>query len=354
MNKNITVGFWVSYSLPKKITPRLELYFATACMYDVNFFAFSTKDIDIANKTINGTFWEKGQFVKKNTPMPALFDFRLGNNLDRKFPDVYNVLKQSGYQVSRRGIGDKSDNAKWLLKGSYADYAIETQDYVNCSVKHLLSKHNAIILKPRSGSNGEGIYKIKQESADTVLINYLDEQREDKLENFIIQNHAMFKEREYIAQAYVNSTTLDGSPMDIRLNLARGKSGEWGISVMYFRLGGSSYIGTNMGKEQKSHSIAVSKSLSYQLGEQEGQRVYEELKNFAKDFPEYFQKKIEFIIPELALDIGIDRNNGNKLKIFEIGISPGATAVNILEVPSMNVQFYKYLIDTELYKSGSI
>lgn len=343
--RNATVGFWVFDAAPEKITHFVELYFSAACMYNINFFAFSAKDVDINNKTINGVFWEDGQYIRKSIQMPLLFDFRLGSNLDRNFPDILTALRQNGYQVSRRGIGEKNDVSNWLLNGKYAEYVIETQNYVDCSINEFLEKHSIIIFKPSASSSGKGIYKVEKKNNETVRVQYLTDVKEANLNNFILENHDIFMEKRYLVQSYINSTAQDGSPIDIRLNVARGKKGQWRTSILYIRLGGANYIGTNMGTEQRSHSIIVEKSLSYQLGEIEGKRVYNEVKEFAREFPEYFQKKLKFIVPELAIDIGIDRNNGNKLKIFEVGVSPGHSAVNLSTVPSLNIQFYKYLID---------
>ena len=343
--ENARVGFLVTYSVPDTVTKLLEGYFAAACMYDVDFFAFSPKDVDIEKNEIMGTFWENGKYIKKITPMPVLFDFRIGGNVDRKFPEILNALKQSGYQVSRRGIGDKSEVSKWLLKGPFAEYVIETQDYKDCSVKDFIDKHKTVILKPSAGSSGIGIYKVELKSKDIVKVQYLTEVKELKLSDFIAENHDMFIKKRYLIQKYIKSTAMDGSPIDIRLNVARGKNGNWGTSVLYIRFGGGSYIGTNMGTEQRSHSIVADKSLSYQLGEKEGQRVYREILAFARSFPEYFQKKLKFLVPELSIDVGIDRNNGNQLKLFEVGVSPGHSAVNLSAVPPMNMQFYKYLIN---------
>jgi len=212
-------------------------------------------------------------------------------------------------------------------------------------VRGFLTKHNVVILKPSAGSSGKGIYKVELKSNDTVMVHYLTDIKEVSLEGFMSENHDMFIEKKYLIQTYINSTAMDGSPIDIRLNVARGKNGNWGISVLYIRFGGGSYIGTNMGTEQRSHSIVADKSLSYQLGEIEGQRVYREIIAFARTFPEYFQQKIKFLVPELSIDIGFDRNNGNRLKLFEVGVSPGHSAVNLSAVPAMNMQFYKYLLE---------
>jgi hypothetical protein len=318
------------------------MFFAAACMHKIKYFAFCTKDVDLENQTINGTFWEDGEFVKKITPFPTLFDFRLGNTLDRKNPEVY--------QVSRHGIGDKFSNAKWLLEGKFADFVIESQSYADCSIKEFLNKHKTIILKPSGGSNGEGIYKIEKKRGYTVSVHYLADKTTQSLDEFIEQNHAMFIENKYMVQAFINSSTVDGVPMDVRLNVARGKNGIWETSFLYIRLGSGNYLGTNMGTEQRSSTNAVLPSLKYQFGEEEGKRIHNEIKNFAKTFPNFFQRKVKFTLPEMALDIGIDRNNGNCLKLFEVGIGPGATSIKFSVIPNINVQFYKYLIEQKFSK----
>ncbi|MCL1880708.1 MAG: YheC/YheD family protein [Oscillospiraceae bacterium] len=354
MNKQ-KVGFWVRNSAPDKVTHMMHLFYAAACMYGVTFFSFSAKDVDLKTKTIKGLFWENGEFVKKTTPMPELFDSRYGWSLDRKHPEVFELLKEHGYQVTRRGIGTKSDNSAWLLKeGKFTDCVIDSKNYGDGVIEELLEKYKIIILKPSAGSNGDGIFKLSksENNKNKVTVHYLTDKTDEYLDDFINKHHRDLFKRKYMVQAFVDSTTLDGAPMDVRLNVARGKNAEWETSLIYIRLGSASYLGTNMGTEQRSSTNAVLQSLKFQLGEDEGKRVFEEIQKFAKEFPVHFQKKLRFMAPELCFDIGIDRNDGNKLKLFEVGVSPGATSIKFSVVPTLNVQFYRYLIDNKIYLKG--
>ncbi|MCL2855190.1 MAG: YheC/YheD family protein [Defluviitaleaceae bacterium] len=345
-DKNNMVGYWLPTADSKTdtISRNMEAYFASALMYGVNFFVFSSKDVDIENELVNGTFWEDGKYFKKIVPMPIVFDLRLGSGVHKKSPDVLQALNQSGYRVSRAYIGTKLVNSMRLSKGKFSSFLIDYARYGEDKIESFLEKHGTIILKPESGSNGKGIYKLQHSDQDTVEVHYLTDKTKMKLADFIAENREVLQKK-YLMQRFIESTTSDGSPMDIRLNMARGKGGKWGLNLVYIRLGNASYVGTNIGKEMRARSIDVRGALSFQLGAKEGKRIYEEVKKFATDFPEYFQKRVDFIIPELCIDIGIDRGDENKLRIFEIGVSPGGVFPYNMIYPSENIQFYKYLME---------
>lgn len=343
-----TVGYWKK-SIPinqNKIAATDITRFAMSSMYSIDFFLFTAKDVDLKKKTINGLFWDKEnlKFFRKETIYPKLIDFRMGGNLHKLHPEIFSEFKENSYIVTSNLIGSKSENNKWLEKTKFKENTIPTSNEISKEkLNEMLDMHNKIILKPSTGSNGRGIYKISKTEDGLVDVHYETEKYITKIEEFLENNETLFKEKKYLVQAYIESTSLEGNPMDVRLNLARRSKGIWEISGLYLRLGGSSYIGTNMGKEQKSNSINVLDSLKYQFGEEEGNKVYNKIQKMALEFPEIYQKKLKFTTPELCLDLGIDRET-KQIYIFEVGVSPGNTAMPADKVPIHNVEFYNYLL----------
>jgi len=352
VKKDTAIGLFVSDSTPSKVlssnkSSLVLSYFAFACMYGINFFMFSPTDVDWDNNTVDGVFLKDGEFVRLKTPLPAFVFWRWGNPLDKKFNAMKKRLKKSCYQVYRYW-NDKNKFTSWLLQGKYADYAIETRAYEDGAVNDFLARHNSMILKPIFGQKGKGIYKVEKQGKDTVMVSYLEDKKEMKLEDFIAQNHDTFTKNQYTLQPFVDSTTLEGAPMDIRLCMARGAHGEWCATALYFRFGGVGNVTTNTILSTRSRSPYVLQGLSHQLGKKEGRRLYNEILNIQKNFPEYYQNNNKecknFIIPEIALDIGIDRNNGNQLKFFEVGFTPGSAGIDRALLASTNMQFFKYLM----------
>jgi len=345
-----SVGFWINKVDPNDLKTLVRARFATAEQYDVKFFVFSHEDVDINNRTINGLFWDKFNrvYIRKIVKYPMIIDYRLGNGLDRKYPLVYESLKANSYIASRRTIGTKEQIQKKMLRGNFDKYVIPTYKYDGMlNIKELCKELKTIILKPSRGSNGRGIIKIT-ENGENYIVHYLTdiiEMTHTELLEYLKTNI----NEDYIAQKFIKSHTDDNIAIDVRLNVARGIDGKFKIAALYFRYGGKGYVGTNMGKSDKSITINVKGALKSNFGTVQGVKIYNEIQSLARTFPEEFNKSVSFIIPELAIDIGIDRVDG-QLYFFEIGVSPGTTAVVPYGIAEQNIEFYRYIFENGVVK----
>ncbi|MCL1924417.1 MAG: YheC/YheD family protein [Defluviitaleaceae bacterium] len=355
-NLNNIVGYWVKSVNPNKISATNKTRFGICSMYGIDFFIFSAKDVNLEEQTINGLFWDKEnfQFARKKVGFPPLIDFRMGGGLHREHPNIFNSLKLKSYIIPSNKIGGKDEVGKWLLNTQFKENVIPTtEDISETKINEILNTYNSIILKPTTGSNGRGIYKISKDNGSKIKVHYETKIYTTTLSDFLNNNFHIFKTTKYLAQAFINSTSIDGQPIDIRLNLARGVRGKFYISDLYARFGGFNYIGTNMGREQRAVSIAALETLKYQFGEKDGQNLYKKIQDLGEKFPNVFQKKLKFITPELCLDLGIDRES-KQIYIFEVGVSPGNSAMKADKIPIYNVEFYKYLLDEYEVNDGKL
>jgi len=342
-DKEKTAGYWLRDS--NKLGALDRARFALAEFLNVKFFCFDINDIDLEKKEINGLFYnrEEEKYERRVTKYPNLVDYRLANCFEKKHEDAFNSIKETSYIVQNKNIGSKNQVNKKIEASKFAKNRIETYPYDSSKIRELLSKHGTLILKPSTGSNGRGIYKLTAKSEDVYTLHYLEQSQEISHNDCINKFEAEFEES-YIMQEYIDSTTRDGIPIDIRLNVARGLNGKFRTTVLYCRYGSKEYIGTNMGKAARSVSKDVRSNLKWHFGDDNGQKLYDDLKEFEKGFPDEFQKKTSFLIAELCFDIGINRAT-NTLHIFEVGVSPGTSAIiPPYELAEQNVGFYKYLL----------
>jgi len=349
-DNNGLVGYWIKNA--NKLSTLDRARFAQAVFLGINFFIFDIRDVNIDEKTINGLFYSHpdGEYRRKVTRYPDLFDYRLANSFERKYPKAFDSIKADSYVVQRRGIGTKKQVAKKIEKGKFAHYGIKTYPFDINVLEQLLNQHKlGLVLKPNRGSNGKGIYKVTPKSEGIYTLHYL-ETRQDVSYKELVDDYISVLENaeDYLIQEYIDSTTRDGVPMDVRLNVARGLGGEFGVTACYCRYGSKEYLGTNMGKASRSIVKDVLGALKWHFGEDKGKELHDDVIKIGKLFPEEFQKTTSFLISELALDIGINRAT-NTLHFFEVGVSPGTLAITPYEVAEQNVGFYKYL-----FKSGVV
>ena len=343
-----TVGYWISKVFLSNMQTLQRARFAAALQYGVEFFTFCNEDVNIDKQTINGLFWDKESrtYVNKTVKYPMIVDYRLNSQLDIKYPEVYQSLKNNSYIASKRGIGTKDRVQAKISQGSFAKYIIPTHKFdENTDIKELCEKYKTIILKPVGGANGDGIIKIA-ENEDKYNVHYLTEIKEvahTKLMDYLQVMIEGGKHKKYIVQKFIKSQTVDNIAMDIRLNLVRGIEGKFHVSNLYTRYGGKGYVGSNMGRGERCAGLNIRKDLKYHFGEQRGKDFYKEIRIIARKFPDEFQKKVSFALSELAIDIGIDKDE-MKLYFFEINGQPGAV-LKPYEIAEHNIGFYRYLFE---------
>lgn len=348
------IGFWISNSKPERLPTLVRARFMVAAAYQVPFFAFCSRDVDLERQKIQGTFFEDGAYVKRETDFPQYIDLRLGTGIHKKNRTITEALKTKGTFIPNASIGTKDQiNQKLLQDETHCKYAIPSYTwYPNLDISAIVDHYGTIILKPKNGSNGRGIYKITNTSPNYYEIHYLTE-KTPMTRGQLLHNVQALDLKNYMIQQYINSSTQEGTPFDIRLNVACGLDGTYKITSFYARYGAGGYVGTNMGKAEKTQSVNVKGSLIYQFGEKEGKRLYEEIISLSQTFPVYFASTKKILLPELAMDIGVCRDS-KQLYLFEVGVSPGTTVVVPYEIAEQNVGYYKYLIEEKNHDENQL
>jgi hypothetical protein len=100
---------------------------------------------------------------------------------------------------------------------------------------------------------------------------------------------------------------------------------------MFVRIGSVNGIVSNI--QTGSGNIGfVSQLLPVEFGD-EGKGIYNELIKTAKELPQALQKGYGNLLDDLSIGVGIDRNDNNQLKIFDINIQadPLTSDVDTLE-----------------------
>jgi len=310
--------------------------FALAEQYDIEFFSFKLDKIDTESRTITGLFWDNGGFIEKETAYPDIVDdiitFRV---LHKKM--YQDILQDSLFVYTP--LGGKEKQKEILLNSSFSDYVPETRNYSEIDIDHYLNEYDPVIIKPISGSHGSEITKLSRVDSD-YLIQYKHITEQLSTGEYNNQYHDKFsRPGRYIVQQYVDSTTKQGNPFDIRIDVRRDKNGQWQLNRLLPRIGNIKGVVSNISKGGfVSLEIDSFLEVEYDSG---WNAIYDELVYISEKLPDTIQKEYENMIGAFGIDIGIDRNT-NKLSIFEINSNPGFKSY-ILEASEFQAQYYSFL-----------
>jgi len=295
---------------------RMRSFSVLAHSYGEEIFYFIPEKVDMEKKTINGLFFDvdSQKFVEKETAYPYVIDDH--GYFMTQYPDLYKELSRSSLFCYPR-LQSKKKVYSVLKERGYSKYLIDTFDYTtSINIDDLLTKYGNLILKPNRSSMVKDVYKLNKEN------DYYFLQLEDKVEKlsrseFVDKYTAKFLDG-YLVQEYIRSVTNHGNPFNIKITVHRGKGGKWAVAKLFVRIGNVNGIASSI--ETGSGSIGfVNQLLPVEFGE-DGKAIYDELIKTAKELPNTLQDGYSNLLDDLAIGVGIDRDDNNQLKIFDINI----------------------------------
>ncbi|MCL2678308.1 MAG: YheC/YheD family protein [Clostridiales bacterium] len=320
----------------EKDPPVMARYlFALASRYGAEFFCFRPESVDVKNKKITGTFLEKGGYVERETEYPDVIDDVYSFN--RKHKDLYEHLEKFCV-FTFTNLGGKIKVDAILRENREAErYLIETFQYKDVDIGDVLQKYKKVIIKPVRGKPGRSVYRLHKEGGAYAL------QLRDEICRL---SPAQFNEYyakcfcdSYLVQRYVSSRTNAGNPFDLRIHVRRGEDGEWVLVKIYPRIGNVNQIVSNLAQGGSAGDI---KEFLFEEFGSDWKKYYDELVTLSVTIPQLMQNKYDKMIDALGIDVGIDRENENELKIFEVNTFPGAKNFPF-EVAEVMMQYYLFL-----------
>ncbi|MFJ7728018.1 YheC/YheD family protein [Neobacillus sp. NPDC097160] len=223
----------------------------------------------------------------------------LGYGLPNKL-ELYNAVKNtelSSYLPSSQSISDPG------------------------TVLNYLTSMKKIILKPINGAQGYGIYYVKKN--DKTI--HVKTEKQKKIISRIFPNEAklvqwlqpLLKQRSYLLQPYLELSTNEQQPFDIRILLQKNEQGIWGERGRGIRIGSTGGILSNI--SAGGSVITFSEWLS-SLPPAKGDYIRQEVDFILSKLPAILEK--EFLpLFEIGVDIGIAKNGS--IWILDINSKPG-------------------------------
>lgn len=310
------IGMFHYRKNPEEVS-RAYLYASIAKMEGIDFFFFSSKDVDFSKKVINGKFYDEGTWKKKEFPFPDVIMNVVGP-ITPKQTEIYNKLKEY-IPFTSFPVGTKMSVYNRIKKAKvYSNYLIP---YIKIKepidVLQFLNNYSKIIIKPISGHHGNQVICIEKDNEVFAIKKGCNVKNMTRMElfDYISQVQANNK---ILMQKYITCRRKTGESYDIRIHLQKDGEGKWKNTIIYPKIGSKEKITTNLGQGGK---IGILKNFLYDEFGEEYYNIKRYLEVFAIKFANHFDGLYNHQFDELGIDIGLDENM--KIWIYEVNWRPG-------------------------------
>jgi len=322
-----------------------KLLARTTKSYGIEFVHCTPEDVDFENKTINGKILIENDWVSREVPIPAFIDF---SAYCLKHKEVLNFLKEHSILSIYRKMSSKDVvNRKIVEDGEFAHLIIPSTTVENFETFHsFLEKYREIIIKPKNGQRGKGIYKLSITEDGYLLI--IDNQEEllSKSDLFHFFDQKINAPR-YLFQKYIPSITNNGDPFDCRIRLEKNGKGLWEVVIYLVRIGSGNKIVSNVSSGGSVSRLKPFLKANY--GDKEPQ-IRADLKHVAKTLPYKLEKMFDTRLTSLGLDMGIDKDG--TIYLFETNTAPGPEFA-LGEVALLRAEHYDYMLNKRSIRNES-
>ncbi len=329
-----TLGITVCYLLNNKRPPFLETkYFYQLSQEgkkkNLQIIIFSPMDVNWKTRTVLG--WQVGsiqRFEKVIRPLPTLiYDrcyYRNRHHYLKYKPYVTRLLNDPQIRFLGRPLQGKYQTYQLLKQcTSIHSYLPETVRYQSKnSILQMLGKYKTICMKPNGGSHGRGVIKLSHENGHFFVHGRNHDNRnfhvhlinENQFERWI---QHFVKDTRYIIQPYLELTTPQGYPFDIRILIQKNEHFAWTLTGAAVRVGPSHTITSNLHGGGKAYPLDpfLEKHFTASV-----QKIKKGIQTIISHVPSFIEQNHGPLV-ELGLDIGIDRQANPWL--LEVNSKPG-------------------------------
>ncbi|RRJ64683.1 YheC/YheD family protein [Paenibacillus oralis] len=306
-------------------------------------FAFTPRDINWDNETINGYFLnEAGRFVRKRVPLPDV----VYNRLPSRRAETSPLINQLRDRFVRRRIPffnwsffNKSDIYRLLERDpTVSRYVPESiMSPTPEQIKDMLDRHSLVYYKPNSGSLGNGIYRLSYIPKSGYYARYRKNGHNALLRfnSFAslmrtLQARHGRSLRGYVAQQGIRLIEIDGCPIDFRFHMHKNGRNQWVVVGIGAKKAGKGSVTTHL--KNGGSLLTPDQALNRAFGSR-ADEVLRHAKNAAITLAEAIESHHQHLIGEIGFDIGIDRDE--RVWMFEANAKPGRS---IFKHPSLRAE----------------
>lgn len=295
---------------------------------NITVYVFSPKKVQWAQNTVKSYRYEprSNRWISETMPLPTvIYDRCFYSKLTPlgAYKAPIQRLKNKGIPFLGYGLKGKWEVHQILQNHpQLRSYLPPTQIYHGYrQIEPYLKQGMAIVLKPRGGSQGVGIYRLQHRANQLDILgrNEANQNVHYQIESAKIQAWLKrnVRPQRYVLQKYLELTSTDNRSFDIRSLVQKGHGGKWSHVGMAARVGQKGSLTSNLhgggdvyGCEEFIKSNFPNKA----------NQILAELNKLSYDIPPVLEQ-LHGRLVEVGIDFGIDRQ-GN-VWVIEVNSKPG-------------------------------
>ncbi len=296
----ILIGMMVNGLAPWPLGQLIELN-------GVRLILFAPPGINWKEQTILGLHLESGRWVKRRLAFPAAV-------YNRCYSDQRSVIERLEDVIGKKRIFnyitrfDKWEIYKVLRSGGLGHHLPRTRPFEEDRLGRLLNAGSGIVIKPRLGRGGKGVYLLRKTAEKIQVFSGLATEPA----HFLPQDREAWPVS-HIMQQEIAMPKWDDSVFDIRILMQKDKSGSWRVSGDLSRVAVRGVFVTNVCKK-----ICYAEEVLVQVGF-DPREVLAKLESISFKVARLLERHF-VMLGEISVDFALDTEG--KVWIIEVNGKP--------------------------------
>ncbi|EGL82569.1 hypothetical protein CathTA2_1931 [Caldalkalibacillus thermarum TA2.A1] len=292
---------------------------------------FSPHSINWTKGIISGYRYNesKAKWVQGTYPLPSLIYDRIfyhsRQHIRKVAPVIKRLQQEYGVLLLGKGLPGKWKVYHMLIDdGILSSFLPETLLFrPGTQWRKKLVEHKALFFKPSSGTHGKGVLKVTLAGKRIAVqgrtwhnhLLQIDFSSFSACETWLKK---YVRQRQYIIQPYLELTTPDAIPFDMRILLQKNGTGQWTVTGSVIRTGPKGKLTSNL--HGGGTAVEANRFLNKYYRPEQIESIFDQLNLLVGRLPHHLEKKHGPLF-ELGLDVGIDRTG--KVWLLEVNSKPG-------------------------------
>lgn len=354
-----TLGIMTTQSPDHIPFPEVQFYTQIAQQaekHNFKLFVFFPESISFHRKKISGFHYVDGRWVKSEFSYPdAVYDrvFYTGDYYKKNHAKVKRLKTIPSIQFINRGLPSKWEIYQLLSQDKLLRSYLPPQELYTTPqrLQEFIQTYESIVIKPISGGFGRGVLRLTL--SNPVIIegrNFNNKYVRKTYPSLQVACRQLIQRlnHKYLLQKYLDLTTQNGHPFDVRIFVQKNAQGIWEVLGKGIRIGQKYQLTSNL--KGGGHAVDYSSFIQQQFPHQFTQ-IDHIIDQIGKRIPYVLEKRYSPLF-ELGIDIGIDRSGA--VWIIEANAKPGRKIFDLIgnesaasKAISGPLRYARYLLEND-------